>query len=680
MKEILIFAGTTEGRRLSECLAESGIVHTICVATEYGEIVLKPHPMVKVHRGRMNREEIREFITTGEFAAVVDATHPYAEVVTENIKAAMEQMDIPYLRLKRETDEKQNMDTALFGTNEECLKALEQTEGNILLTTGSKELGIYCTSENVKNRLYVRILPGMESLQQCMQHGISGKQILALQGPFSTQLNAAILRQYDIKYLVTKKSGKAGGFDQKLEAAQQCGTQVFIIDREKVDNGEDFRTVCGKLERICKRKITEENKYDIILAGTGMGTAQGLTGEVSQAVRNADILFGAKRLLEGFQPRIEKKPFYRSEQILPYLVEMQKTELFEGVRRVVILFSGDSGFYSGCQSLYRDLREMMEKKELSAVVRIFPGISSVSYLASCIGESYHDARICSMHGKEIVNLAEIIRTEKKTFLLMSGVKDVRRLGQMLSEAGLNDCVVVAGYQLSYPEQKIRELSPEECRTLEQEGLYICLIKNPRAAAGYAVHGMADAEFIRGKVPMTKAEVREVSICKMRLRTDSVLYDIGGGTGSVSIEVAGLSENITVYTIEQKEEAFALIEENKKKSGLENIKVIRGAAPEAMQDLPVPTHAFIGGSGGKLKEILNVLYQKNPKMRVVINAISLETISELNMILEEYPVQNEEIIQIQVNRTKKAGKYHLMQAENPVWICSFAFGEERENED
>ena len=143
MKEILIFAGTTEGRRLSECLAESGIVHTICVATEYGEIVLKPHPMVKVHRGRMNREEIREFITTGEFAAVVDATHPYAEVVTENIKAAMERMDIPYLRLKRETDEKQNMDTALFGTNEECLKALEQTEGNILLTTGSKELGIY---------------------------------------------------------------------------------------------------------------------------------------------------------------------------------------------------------------------------------------------------------------------------------------------------------------------------------------------------------------------------------------------------------------------------------------------------------------------------------------------------------------------------------------------------------
>lgn len=144
-----------------------------------------------------------------------DATHPYAEVVTENIKAAMEQMDIPYLRLKRETDEKQNMDTTLFGTNEECLKALEQTEGNILLTTGSKELGIYCTSENVKNRLYVRILPGMESLQQCMQHGISGKQILALQGPFSTQLNAAILRQYDINTWLQRKAEKPVDLTQK---------------------------------------------------------------------------------------------------------------------------------------------------------------------------------------------------------------------------------------------------------------------------------------------------------------------------------------------------------------------------------------------------------------------------------------------------------------------------------
>lgn len=102
MKEILIFAGTTEGRKLSESLTASGITHTLCVATEYGEIVLKEHPCMNVHRGRMNEEQIREYIQNGKFEAVVDATHPYADIVTKNIKSAMEGMEIPYFRLKRE--------------------------------------------------------------------------------------------------------------------------------------------------------------------------------------------------------------------------------------------------------------------------------------------------------------------------------------------------------------------------------------------------------------------------------------------------------------------------------------------------------------------------------------------------------------------------------------------------
>lgn len=102
MKKILIFAGTTEGRALSELLVTAGIAHTLCVATEYGELVLTKHPLVKVHKGRMNQEEMREYIVAGDFGVVVDATHPYAEVVTQNIKNAMQDMEIPYLRLKRE--------------------------------------------------------------------------------------------------------------------------------------------------------------------------------------------------------------------------------------------------------------------------------------------------------------------------------------------------------------------------------------------------------------------------------------------------------------------------------------------------------------------------------------------------------------------------------------------------
>ena len=145
MKKILIFAGTTEGRRLSECLAASGLSHELCVATEYGEIVLKENSLVKVHRGRMKREEMQDFFRQGEYCAVVDATHPYATAVTQNIREAMEGTSIIYLRLKRETAAPEGAEqVAKVQTVEDCIAALEKTTGNILLTTGSKDLASFC--------------------------------------------------------------------------------------------------------------------------------------------------------------------------------------------------------------------------------------------------------------------------------------------------------------------------------------------------------------------------------------------------------------------------------------------------------------------------------------------------------------------------------------------------------
>jgi precorrin-6Y C5,15-methyltransferase (decarboxylating) len=175
--------------------------------------------------------------------------------------------------------------------------------------------------------------------------------------------------------------------------------------------------------------------------------------------------------------------------------------------------------------------------------------------------------------------------------------------------------------------------------------------------------------------MTKEEVREVSICILKLHKGAVVYDIGSGTGSIAVEIAGLSGTIQVYAIEQKEEALALIEKNRDKFGLENIEIIKAKAPEGLQGLTAPTHAFIGGSGGNLKEILSVLHRMNPVMRVVINAVSMETICEIKEIVSLYPVEDEDIVQIQVSRSKPAGRYHMMQAENPVWICAFNFKEE-----
>lgn len=676
MKEILIFAGTTEGRKLSESLAVSGIAHTICVATEYGEIVLKENPFMTVHRGRMNEEQIRELIQDGEFEAVVDATHPYADLVTKNIKAAMEGMNIPYLRLKRELhDSREKRNVTYFETNEACAKALEKIQGNILLTTGSKELSKYCISEDVKSRLFVRILPGIESLSLCMEQGIKGKQIIAMQGPFTREMNEATIRQYGISCLVTKQSGIFGGYYEKLEAAKRTGVSVFTIGPLEADTGYFFSEVCGELEKICQQKIRIKNEMEITLAGIGMGNSKNLTKEVCKKIGEADILLGAERMLAPYRPRIEKKPFYLAKQIIPYLHEIRKKYSMESLE-VVILFSGDSGFYSGCQSIYHALQEEIDMGQLQAGIHIMPGISSVAFLAACIGESYQDAAVYSMHGKELYNLARRMKTEQKTFMIMSGVRDVNRLGDALVKAGMTECEIITGYQLSYAGQQIKKRTPKECLELKEEGLYTCFVKNPNIIHNNLTHGISDGEFIRDKVPMTKEEVREVSICKLKLYQGAVVFDIGSGTGSIAVEMAGLSPDIQVYAIEQKKEAVSLIWRNKEKFQLENITVIEAKAPEGLQHLPRATHAFIGGSGGNLKEILRTLYEINPNMRVVINAVCMETICEIKEILALYSIENKEIVQMQVSRAKEVGKYHFMQAENPVWICAFKFREGR----
>ena len=673
MKEILIFAGTTEGRELSECLAIAGIAHTLCVATEYGEIVLKEHPLAKIHKGRMNQEEIRSYIEAGGFVAVVDATHPYAEVVTQNIKSVMRDMDIPYLRLKREDNVTSTYEkTQYFEDSVSCAKALEKIDGNILLTTGSKELSVFAEFIDRKERLYVRVLPGIESLQLCMDCGIVGKQILALQGPFTTQMNEAMLQQYQIKCLVTKASGSAGGYQEKLDAAENLGIPVFVIGCPAEQESYTFEEVCEQLEMICSQRIKRKAGFQITLVGVGMGSSNCLTKEVEKAIEEADILLGADRMIAGYQPKIEKKPYYTAEQIVPYLEGLPNVTGSRNDRKIVILFSGDTGFYSGCQKLYEALLGEINHGRLQATVTVMPGISSVAYLAACMGENYQDAAICSMHGKELPNLVKRIRREKKTFLLMSGLKDIHKLGELLLDAGLIECMVVAGYQLSYPEQQIMELNPRECLKLQGEGLYTCCIKNPKPENRMLTHGRADGEFIRDKVPMTKEEVREVSICKLKLYEGAVVYDIGSGTGSIAVEIAGLSDEIKVFAVEYKEGAVSLIARNKEKFELDNIELVSGKAPDGLEELPVPTHAFIGGSGGKMQEILSALYQKNPHMRVVINAISMETICEIKEVLSVSSIQNVDVVQMQVSRAKSVGSYHFMQAENPVWICAFDF--------
>ncbi len=672
MRRVLLFSGTTEGRRLAGLLAAAGVESVVCVATEYGVQVMEQNEKIELRQGRLDEGQMLELLRSEKFLAVVDATHPFATEVSRNIKKSAEMERITYFRLKRDTGcaACAKQDFFYYTDSAACAKQLAHTEGNILLTTGSKDLACYCGEKGIKERLYVRVLPGVESIEKCSAAGILGKQIIALQGPFSEELNRVLFREYQIRHIVTKESGMTGGYPEKVSAAEREGITLHIIGNPERDEGFSFGQVCEQLERLTGQRIQCQKKLRITLLGTGMGTRKGMTQEGMTLLDAADVVFGAERLLELAHPHQKKFPYYLAQDILPILEDLEQE--MEEELQAVILFSGDSGFYSGCEKLYRALHQWSVEKQMQVEMKITSGISSLSYFSAASGISWQDAAILSLHGRKHwqAEFRDAVRYCSKLFLLLSGVQNLREMGRLLLEEEQKQYRILVGYQLSYPEEEILELSPQECIEREKAGLYVCMILQETPPKRLLTHGRKDESFIRERVPMTKEEIREAAVCKLQLHENAVFYDIGSGTGSIAVEVAERSPSIQVFAVEQKENAVRLIEENCRKFRLDNVEIIHGKAPEGLESLPAATHAFIGGSSGRLMDILKALRRKNPAMRVVLTAITLETIRELSVIGKEIPIKEQEIVQMQVNRAKQVGTYTLMQAENPVYLCSF----------
>ncbi len=672
MNKILIFAGTSEGRELSELLSVSKIHHTVCVATSYGQDLIEGSPYSEVLAGRMESDEMARFFDEHVFSLIIDATHPYAYEVTENIKKAIENRNITYIRLKRDglgSPDDENVFT--FDDNEGCIEALKCTEGNILLTTGSKELSLYASEPSIKDRLFVRIIPGEESIGICNEQGISGRNIIAMQGPFSLKMNEAIIDQFSIKHLVTKQSGKSGGFNEKYESAVNKGISLYVIGCREHESGLSFDETVREIEKTAKVNINGSS-FDISLIGAGMGDERCLTSEAARTIDAADIIIGDNRLTSKYENSCrEVHNYYLAKDIIPLLYDIRDKNRYKK-KKIVALFSGDASFYSGGTSLYRELIKEKETGDLNMDIKILPGISSVSYLASKLGVSYSDAYICSMHGRRLTGISSIVRHNNKVFILLSGKVDVRKLGEKIASKDSGNIKVFIGSNLSSTDEKIYTLAPSECLSFDEEGIFTCLIINDHPDSLSITHGLNDDEFIRESVPMTKEEIREVSISKLHLNSNSILFDIGSGSGSITVECARLSKDLAVYAIECKEDAFELTRKNAEKHDLDNIEFVYGKAPEAFEGLPSPTHAFIGGSGGNMTEILDSLYAMNDSMRVVINAVSIDTISMLGTLPDRFSITDYELVQIQVSKTYDAAGHLMMKAANPIWICSFDF--------
>lgn len=771
---------------LSEYLADRQIRHTVCVATDYGEEVMEHSGYVQIRQGRLDVKEMAELMQSGDYAAVVDATHPYATEVSANVRAACKEAKLPYLRYLRDgghaaanhsarmagaaehaaasVAEKPEIRSALppdnAGDRMQCTTTespkegsgkasivwvssaaeaadyLEGQSGNIFLTTGSKELHVFTERISDISRLFIRVLPSASVITECRSLGMEGKQICAMQGPFSREMNIALLQQTGAGFLVTKDTGTTGGYPEKEEAAAQLGVRMVVIRRPE-EVGLDFSELLEKLEAVigCERKdapagadpvaketpasdtsahaashvslsdketpipdvsacagnLAEEKPIPDVSAyagdsvdkmmmsdisvraasqsspkearisciGIGMGSLGTLTHEAAAAIREAEIVFGAERLLQSVEQmgilseHQQRVTEYSGTKIRAYLME------HPAYRRVAILMSGDVGFYSGARGIQDAFADEM--------VHFYCGISSVVYFASRIPTAWQDAKLLSAHGKQ-VNLLNSVQRYPKIFLIVSGAEDVQWLCRELHEAGMDQVRVTVGTNLSYPEETVTAGCPADFLEVKTTGLHIMLLENPQARY-VLTPGLADEAFVRGKVPMTKEEIRILSVAKLQLTEDAIVYDVGAGTGSVSAECARLCTSGCVYAIERNPEGIALIRENARQLKLSNLIPVEGLAPEALLPLPAPTHAFIGGSAGNMGSIIDTLRAKNPDVRIVINTIALESISEVLGILKEREIEAD-IVQICASRSRTLGRYHMMTGQNPVYIISF----------
>lgn len=394
---------------------------------------------------------------------------------------------------------------------------------------------------------------------------------------------------------------------------------------------------------------------NVTLIGMGSGRPENLTLQGLAALRQADLILGARRLLAVLPAGCteNRAAAYRPDEV----AELLQTS---GAENAVLVYSGDTGFYSGASS-------MMEKLEALGVrARVLPGLSSIQLLAAALGRPWQGWNLVSAHGRTCDPVAECMQG-RPTFFLTGGSEDPATLCAQLAAEGFGDVQGVVGQCLGTPEEKLFRGSVKELAAGRFNSLSVLLVEAaevlPRRAPG-----LPDEAFERGDVPMTKQEVRAAVLAKLAVRPEDILWDVGAGTGSVSVELALAAPRGRVYAVECRPEGCALIKANREKFRTRNLVLVEGLAPAALSDLPAPDAVFIGGSKGSLAAIVDAALDKNPDARICVSAIALESLSAAVAALTAKG-RTVQVSQIAVSRARAVGGLHLMMAQNPIYLIT-----------
>lgn len=400
----------------------------------------------------------------------------------------------------------------------------------------------------------------------------------------------------------------------------------------------------------------------LYIVGAGMGHDSQITGQGIEAMDEADIVYAFDRIAELYLDKY------------PYIIACDYTTLIEQLQdeihsKIVVLVSGDVGFFSMAKTLQNRFHH---KYEIESIC----GINSMQYLCAKLAISYEKVHVLSLHGRDSISrVLGSVSYNEYTFLLTGGQNKTQVILEYLDKnieqqaldtsSDEQKIIVTIGDKLSMKEEKIVSGGISElCKENTFSDLTVMMIHNPNYKQKNK-HYRDDA-FIRSNVPMSKRDIRNLSVDYLDIKATDIVYDIGAGTGSVTIELASFANEGMVYALEKNPEAYETILINKAKFGSYNVQPILCSALEELHKLPAADKVFVGGSSGDLREMLQVVFSRNPKVEVLVTAITLETLNLAMQALKEMELEHE-ITCINSSYSRKLGSYHLMTANNPIYL-------------
>lgn len=385
--------------------------------------------------------------------------------------------------------------------------------------------------------------------------------------------------------------------------------------------------------------------------GAGPGDPGMLTRRACEAVAAADRVYTSDHMLK----LVEKLTDRGEVRSVGDTLEIIRRSAGSG-ETLAVVASGDTGFYSIASLIRRDAPPTVD-------VEFLCGISSMQYFSAACGFGYEEMKLVSLHGRE-GSLVPFVCYHRRVFALTGGAASAQELLKELCRYGLGNVKVYAGERLSMADETITEGTASELSERGFDPLTVLILVNESPRDPEAT--LSDRDFVRGKAPMTKGAVRELSLSWLEIRPTETVWDVGAGTGAMTCAMAQRARESFVFAVEKEQEAVETVRRNMDRLGIRNIQLVCGEAPAELEHFPAPDRVFVGGSSGNLNAILDLVFRKNRSARVLITAVTLETLSEAVSALKERGTEPE-VRCVNVADARALGRYHLMKAENPVYL-------------